>query len=146
MLRQRFSFGNLERKRNNFVDQSSEKNSQTRMHSSRMRTARLLPASPSMHCSGGCTWSQGMYLPNLVRGGTWSTGCTCLGGTWSTGCTCLGECTWSRGYTWSQGGVPGPRGCTCLGGVPAQGVVPGLGGVPGPGERGVPAQVLPPSL
>ena len=25
----------------------------TRMHSSRMRTARLLPVSPSMHCSGG---------------------------------------------------------------------------------------------
>ena len=48
----------------------------TRMHSSRMRTARLLPVSPSMHCSGG--------VP--ARG----EGCTCLGGVpaqgW--GCTC----------------------------------------------------------
>ena len=42
---------------------------QTRMHSSRMRTARMLPVSPSMHCSrggapglGGCTWSRGVYL------------------------------------------------------------------------------------
>ena len=26
---------------------------QTSMHSSRMRTARLLPISPSMHCEGG---------------------------------------------------------------------------------------------
>ena len=41
----------------------------TRMHSSRMRTTRLLPVSPSMHCSGGvylvpgvCTWSRGVYL------------------------------------------------------------------------------------
>ena len=32
------------------------------MHSSRMRTARLLPVSPSMHCSRG-TWP---------GGGTWS--------------------------------------------------------------------------
>ena len=36
----------------------------TRMHSSRMRTAGLLPVSPSMHCS------RGVYLP----------GGTCLGG------------------------------------------------------------------
>ena len=57
---------------------------QTRMHSSRMRTARLLPVSPSMHCSwvvylpGGCTWwecvpaggvylSGGVYLPGGVH-------------------------------------------------------------------------------
>ena len=26
----------------------------TSMHSSRMRTARLLPVSPNMHCAGGC--------------------------------------------------------------------------------------------
>ena len=50
------------------------------MHSSRMRITRLLPVSPSMHCSReggvpgpggvpggvpgseGCTWSRGMYL------------------------------------------------------------------------------------
>ena len=48
----------------------------TRMHSSRMRTARLLPVSPSMHCSQGgtpdprgCTWSRGVYL--VGGGGTW---------------------------------------------------------------------------
>ena len=43
------------------------------MHSSGMRTARLLPVSPSMHCCGGCTcqgvpfWvgvpARGVYLP-----------------------------------------------------------------------------------
>ena len=35
----------------------------TRMHSSRMRTARMLPVSDGMHCSGGCTWSQGCTWP-----------------------------------------------------------------------------------
>ena len=58
----------------------------TRLHSSRMRTTRLLPVSPSMHCSrgeylvpggvpglgkgvpgpGGCVWSQGVYLVRRV--------------------------------------------------------------------------------
>ena len=92
------------------------------MHSSRMRTARLLPVSPSMHCSGGGTWSWG--VPGLEG------------------------CTWSRGVYLVLGGVPGPWGCTWSlgvylvpGGVPGLGVylvsggVPGLGGVPGP--RGV---------
>ena len=59
------------------------------MHSSRMRTSRLLPVSPSMHCSRGvylvpgdvpgpegCTCSWGMYL---VRGCTWSRGCLLWG-------------------------------------------------------------------
>ena len=32
------------------------------MHSSRMRTARLLPVSPSMHCSRGVYLVRGMYL------------------------------------------------------------------------------------
>ena len=42
------------------------------MHSSRMRTGRLLPVSPSMHCSGGgCVPAREVYLPG---------GCTCLGG------------------------------------------------------------------
>ena len=35
---------------------------QTRLHSSRMRTARALTVSPSMFCAGGCTWSRGVYL------------------------------------------------------------------------------------
>ena len=70
--------------------------SKTRMHSSRMRTAHLLPVSPSMHCSGGCTWS------------VW--------------CTWFGGCTWSGGMylVWGVylvGGVPGPGGCTLSWGV-----------------------------
>ena len=113
------------------------------MHSSRMRTALLLPVSPSMQCSlrdvpgpGGCTWSQGVYLvsqgvylvPGGVPGGgvylvwecTWSQGVYLVPGrgTWF-----LGWCTWSRGVNL----VPG--GCTWCwesylvqvgGGVPAQ--------------------------
>ena len=72
-----------------------------------MRTARLLPVSPSMHCSGGmylpgevylprgwwgvpaqevylpggCTPAQGVYLPGVYLPG----GCTCPG--W---CNCPG--------------------------------------------------------
>ena len=83
----------------------------TRMHSSRMRTACLLPVSPSMHCSQrGCTWSQG-GVPGPVG------------------------CTWS----WGEGGVPGPWGSQ--GGVPGSGglylvrrIYLVLGGVPGPGR------------
>ena len=54
----------------------------TRMHSSRMRTARLLPVSPSMHCYRGCTCPGGVPAHG---------GCTCPGGcTHPWGCTCLG--------------------------------------------------------
>ena len=114
------------------------------MHSSRMRTGRLLPVSPSMHCSGGgglCTcnggvpaqWgvpARGVYLPGGVPcqwdvpawGVYLPRGCNCQG------CTC-------------QGG-------TCLGGVPARGVYLPKGGIPAWGgvylPRRVPAQVLPP--
>ena len=42
----------------------------TRMHSSRMRIARLLAISPSMHCAGG------LY----ALGGVWSQGWGALGG------------------------------------------------------------------
>ena len=68
----------------------------TRMHSSRMRTARLLPVSPNMHCSGcvpaqggvpirqGCTYPGGMYLPRgsvYLPGGVPAWGVpACLGG------------------------------------------------------------------
>ena len=106
----------------------------TRMHSSRMRTARLLPVSPNMQCSqGGCTWSGG--VPGLEG--------TCPGGV---------PGPWGGVPAWGVYLVPG--GCTCMGGVPAWGVctwsggvylprgsAPGLGGVP---ARRVPAQVLPP--
>ena len=81
------------------------------MHSSRMHPARLLPVSPSMHCSrgvgvvpvlGGCTWSQGDGVPG-PGGCTWSLGVYLVGGgvylvRW--------VCTWSEGCTWSWGGVP----------------------------------------
>ena len=82
------------------------------MHSSRMRTARLLPISPSMHCKGGGYLPRGVYLPG---------GCTYPGG-----CTCLGDVPAREGGT-CPGGVPTqgvylPRGCTCPGGLPAQGV------------------------
>ena len=59
-----------------------------------MRTARLFPVSPGMHCSWrGCTWSGGC---------TWSRGCT-----WS-----QGEVYLVPGVYLVLGGVPGPRGCT----------------------------------
>ena len=96
-------------------DFKMQSHSETRMHSSRMRTACLLPISPSMHCLGGylvlgdvpAQW--GVYLP---RGCTWSQG----------GCTWSWRCTWSQGvYLVPVEGVPGPSGG-----------VPGPGGVTGP--------------
>ena len=58
-----------------FVDETHTKfKFKTRMHSSRMRTARLLPVSPSMHCSQGVP-ARGVYLPGSVPAG----GCTCPG-------------------------------------------------------------------
>ena len=73
------------------------------MHSSRMRTARLLPVFPSMHC-WGCTCSWGVYLvPGgvyLVLGGVPGPeevylvpGCVPGRGGW----------TRSRGCPWSSG-------------------------------------------
>ena len=59
-----------------------------RMHSIRMRTARLLPVSPNMHCY------RGVYLPRGI--------CTCLGVTCQ-GMYLPGECIC-------------PGGCTCPGG------------------------------
>ena len=78
-----------------------------------MRTARLLPVSPSLHCSGGCTclveagctWSGGEYL---VLGGV--PGLGAVPGP-------RGVAAWSRRRVY----LPGPGGCTylVLGGVPA---------------------------
>ena len=105
------------------------------MHSSGMRTARLLPVSPSMHCSqgrwggvptwgctcpGGCTCPWGVYLP----GGVYlPRGCTCL-----EGCTCLGEGVYLPGVCTCPWGCSFPGACTCPwgctylpGGVPTQG-------------------------
>ena len=145
----------------------------TRMHSSRMCTACLLPVSPGMHCSGGggvyLVW-MGVYLVlgvYLIQGGVPGPrgvylvpgGCT---GSWGVHLVPEG-CTWSGGCTWYRVGVPGPRGvylvpggCTWSQGVYLiLGGVPGPWGVPSPGgctwsrgvylvPGGVPARVLPP--
>ena len=42
----------------------------TTMHSSRMRTARVLTVSHSMLCTGGCTWSRGWGVPGPGVSGT----------------------------------------------------------------------------
>ena len=100
----------------------------TRMHSSRMRTARSLTVSPSMLCIGGCTWSQGVCVPG-PGGCTCSQGGTLYGG-WGGVYLVLG------GVPGPRGGVPGPGGvCLVPGGVPGpKGGVPGpKGGVPGLG-------------
>ena len=109
----------------------------TRMHSSRMRTGRLLTVFRGLLFPGECTCQRGdVYLPEG--------GCTCRGVYLPGGCTCQGGVP-ARGV-YLPGGVPGggtcqggctcPRGCTCQRGVPARGVylpggyLPGLGGVP----------------
>ena len=101
----------------------------TRMHSSRMRTARAFTVCRSL-LLGGCTWSWGV-VPGGVPGlGVWSQGgvpswswrgIPGLGGVpvWSRGCTCLvlggvvpGVLAWSGGCTWSR------EGCTWSGTPP----------------------------
>ena len=79
------------------------------MHSSRMRTARLLPVSPSMHCAGGVS-SRGCLLWGcLLQGGV------CSGDVCSGGCLLLGGvCLWSWGVS-----TPG---VSALGGVCSCGV------------------------
>ena len=74
----------------------------TRMHSSRMRTARLLTVSQYALSGGRCPCLGGVCT---CRGCT-CRGCTCPGGVPTWGCSCPG------GY------LPGGR--TCPGGVPAQ--------------------------
>ena len=77
----------------------------TRLHSSRMRTARSLPVSPSMHYGGG----KGGYLP---RGCTCPGGGTCRGRRYlSGGCTCRGNWYLSGGCTLPRGYVPLVLGC-----------------------------------
>ena len=118
----------------------------TRMHSSRMRTARVLTVSLSMLCGGGCTWSrggvpgQGVYL---VLGGVPGPRGVCCQGVvpGPGGCSCSwGGVPGSGGCTWSQGGLllgvylvlvgSAPGGCTWSRGVPGpRGVYLVLGGV-----------------
>ena len=74
----------------------------TRMHSSRMRTARAFTVCRSLLLGRGCTC--------LVPGG-W-VGVPSPGvGAYLPG---PGGCTWSWGVCLVLGGVPGPGGCTCL--------------------------------
>ena len=94
-------------------------NFKTRLHSSRMLTARALTVSHSILCSGGGTWSRG-------------------------GCLLLGGCIWSGGVSAPGGmylvlgGVPGLGGVCSVGylvpggGVCSRGVYLVLGGVPTP--------------
>ena len=46
----------------------------TRLHSSRMRTASLLPVSPSMHCTGGGGSGPEGSLPLVPGGGVPASG------------------------------------------------------------------------
>ena len=77
--------------------------SKTRLHSSRMRTARALTISPSILCAVGGVPGLGGGVPGLGGGGV-------LGP--------RGGCTWSWGVYLVPWGVPGPGG-----------VVPGSRGV-----------------
>ena len=98
-------------------------NNKTRLHSSRMHTARSLTVSTSMLCCGGGR-------------GAWSGGCLVwgvpgLGGAWSGGCLVLG--------------VPGlGGGCLVWGVYLVWGYLPGIGGLPawslGGLVRGVPGR------
>ena len=133
--------------------------SQTKLHSSRMRTARALTVSPSMLCLGrvylvleGCTWSWGVSVPGgvpglgggvcLVLGGVSAPGGVYLvPGGWclllrGEGGVCSWGCTWSFGMYLVLGGVPGLGGCVCSWGecTWSQG-----GGVCSCGGRGVSA-------
>ena len=73
-----------------------------------MRTARLLPVSPSMHCSGGCTLSGGVPGPGgcTLSGGVPGPGVYLVGGVYLV----PGRCTCPGVYL--------DRGCTCPGTLP----------------------------
>ena len=75
------------------------------MHSSRMRTARMLPVSPSKHCAGGS--APGGFRP----GGVHSRGVSPPGGL-PLGCLHLGVCLWPRGSAFGPGerGIPACNG------------------------------------
>ena len=85
------------------------------MFSSSMHTARLLPVSPSMYCSGG--WGRGCRVYLIPGACTWSQwgvpgsrGVPGPEGYLPGGCSWSGGVPGPRGFTWSCGGVPGPRG------------------------------------
>ena len=74
----------------------------TSMHSNRMRTAHLLPVSPSMHCAEGVVCFRGCLLPGV---------CLLWEGVCSWGGVCSGACLlsgvypsmqWSRHLPWTD--------------------------------------------
>ena len=81
----------------NFVSLMSSNSFRTRMHSSRMCTARSLTM--GVYLSGGCTCpGEGVYLPR--RGVYLPGGCTCSGRYPCPGvCTCPGVGVYLRGDT-----------------------------------------------
>ena len=111
---------------------------ETRLHSSRMRTARALTVSPIMLCTapgvGGVPGPGGTWLGGVVPG---------LGGYLIPGRGNLfrGAVPGPGGYL-VLGDVPGLWGCTWPGGYLVWGVCLVRWGVPG-SEGGVPGQVLP---
>ena len=105
----------------------------TSMHSSRMRTARLLPVSPSMHCRmegclllRGCLLLGGCLLPEggclLLEGECVSAtrGCLLPGGCLLLGVSDMGTSATGGCLLW---GVSATRGCLIPGGVWYQGGV-----------------------
>ena len=102
------------------------------MHSSRLRTAYLLPVSPSMHCTGGvCFWG-GCLLPGGVSA---SLGVSASRGGCSSSGGCLlpgGGCLLPRGLLLGGvcfPGVSASGGCLLLGGVYFWGVLASWGWV-----------------
>ena len=83
----------------------------TRLHSSRMRTSRLLPVSLSMHCDGrGVGLLLGVGVPAFGPGGLVHGG-VCSGG---------GVCSWEGACLWSWE-VSALGGVVCSWGGPAYG-------------------------
>ena len=86
------------------------------MHSSRMRTARLLPVSPSMHCSCGGTCLGGVPAKGgvpaqggLPAGGVPAWGCTCPAGVPAQGGVYLSAFVVRRGAASRKGMCPTPH-------------------------------------
>ena len=121
---------------------------ETNMHSSRMRTARLLPVSPSMHCAGGVSalgvcllWERGVCSHGrcLLQGDICSGGGVCshgrcmlqgdiCSGGWvsAQGVSALGCLLWGCVCSWE--GVCS-SGCLLWGCLLQVGCVSALGGV-----------------
>ena len=97
----------------------------TRLHSSRMRTARALTISPSMLCTGGCPLPGGVCSGGVCSwrglsapGGCVSSGGVCSWGMSAPGGVCSWGCVCSQGGCLPPGGVHG-LGCTWSGTPPA---------------------------